>query len=371
MVQYYISKIGVEIKTLLKMNFQSGNTFNVIKNIPQFYQDIFISFNKCKTLKPFTQLKVHEIITQVIWGNEYFTHKGRTLYYKHWITSGFILVKDLFDESGSLLTERCILQKLQVTSNWIAELSILKKVLGCITNKVHTKVVKYIQKSMEEKVIFLGNDISLNTEPLKAKSIYNVLMTKHYQRPYTEKLCERILNVKILESEWSKIYNSNLKFQKLKKFAEFKYKILMDILPCGEKLKKWEKSDQDACSVCLRKENTLHLLYDCHHVKDIWREIGKCLNLNIQPKHIVLGLTDEHYVEINRHLCIIIVAFSIYSIWCKCSFEKLNYSNVNLRSSIEYNLEFYLEVFLSVMHDFAQKKHWKNVMTSILHIFKK
>ena len=371
MVQYYISKIGVEIKTLLKMNFQSSNTFNVIKNIPQFYQDIFISFNKCKTLKPFTQLKVHEIMTQVIWGNEYFTHKGRTLYYKHWITSGFILVKDLFDESGSLLTERCILQKLQVTSNWIAELSILKKVLGCITNKVHTKVVKYIQKSMEEKVIFLGNDISLNTEPLKAKSIYNVLMTKHYQRPYTEKLWERILNVKILESEWSKIYNSNLKFQKLKKFAEFKYKILMDILPCGEKLKKWEKSDQDACSVCLRKENTLHLLYDCHRVKDIWREIGKCLNLNIQPKHIVLGLTDEHYVEINRHLCIIIVAFSIYSIWCKCSFEKLNYSNVNLRSSIEYNLEFYLEVFLSVMHDFAQKKHWKNVMTSILHIFKK
>ena len=68
MVQYYISKIGVEIKTLLKMNFQSSNTFNVIKNIPQFYQDIFISFNKCKTLKPFTQLKVHEIMTQVIWG---------------------------------------------------------------------------------------------------------------------------------------------------------------------------------------------------------------------------------------------------------------------------------------------------------------
>ena len=130
------------------------------------------------------------------------------------------------------MTERCILQKLQDTSNWIAELSILKKVLGCVTNKVHTKVVKYIQKSME---------------------------------------------------------------------------------------------------VCLRKENTLHLLYDCHRVKDKWHEIGKCLNLNIQPKHIVLGLTDEHYVEINRHLCIIIVAFSIYSIWCKCSFEKLNHSNVNLR----------------------------------------
>ena len=76
----------------------------------------------------------------------------------------------------------------------------------------------------------------------------------------------------------------------------------------------------------------------------IWHEIGKCLN--IQPKHIVLGLADEHYVKINRHLCIIIVAFSIYSIWCKCSFEKLNYSNVNLRSSIEVQFGILLGSFL-------------------------
>ena len=49
-------------------------------------------------------------------------------------------------------------------------------------------------------------------------------------------------------------------------------------------------------------------------------------------------------------------ACNIYSIWCKCFFEKLNYSNINLKSFIEYKLKVYLEVFLSVMHDFAQKK---------------
>ena len=35
----------------------------------------------------------------------------------------------------------------------------------------------------------------------------------------------------------------------------------MDILPCG--------CDHDACSICLTKENTLHSLYDCQHMKDI------------------------------------------------------------------------------------------------------
>ena len=68
MVNYYISKIGAEIKPLLKMNFQSSNS-HVFKNIPQFYHDIFISFNKCKSLKPFTQLKVHEIMTQVVFSS--------------------------------------------------------------------------------------------------------------------------------------------------------------------------------------------------------------------------------------------------------------------------------------------------------------
>ena len=69
---------------------------------------------------------------------------------------------------------------------------------------------------MEEKVIFLGNDTSFNAEPLKAKCIYEVLIAKHYQRPYTEKLWEKILNEKIFDSEWSKIYKCILKFQKLK-----------------------------------------------------------------------------------------------------------------------------------------------------------
>ena len=48
MVQYYLFKTGVGIEALLKINFQSSNTFNVIKNILQFYQDIFITLTNGK-----------------------------------------------------------------------------------------------------------------------------------------------------------------------------------------------------------------------------------------------------------------------------------------------------------------------------------
>ena len=53
--------------------------------------------------------------------------------------------------------------------------------------------------------------------------------------------------------------------------------------------------------------------------------------MNIQQKHIVLGLMYTHYVEVNRHLCIAIVSYSIFATWCKCSFENLCYKDVNLK----------------------------------------
>ena len=51
-------------------------------------------------------------------------------------------------------------------------------------------------------------------------------------------------------------------------------------------------------------------------MKNLWQIIGKGLKMHIQQKHIVLGLMDTHYVEVNRHLCIAIVSYSIYATWC-------------------------------------------------------
>ena len=97
--------------------------------------------------------------------------------------------------------------------------------------------------------------------------------------------------------------------------------------------------------MCQKKENVVHMLYDCRRVKEIWNQLGKCLKMNIQLKHIILGLTDPHYVEMNRHLIILIVSFTIYSIWCKCSFDKTNYANINLEATVEHAFLFYTDVW--------------------------
>ena len=177
-VEYYMAKLGVSLNIFLKMNFQTSKCFEAIKVIPQFYQDIFLNFNKCKDLEQFSQLQNHEALTQIIWGNEYFKHNGKTLYYRHWIKSGFIYVKDLFNDDGSWINENDILEKLKNTSNWIIEFSILKRVLGLALQRVETKLVKYIQKQTEKKIMFLDHDINSNPKYLEAKTIYQLLVKK-------------------------------------------------------------------------------------------------------------------------------------------------------------------------------------------------
>ena len=62
----------------------------------------------------------------------------------------------------------------------------------------------------------------------------------------------------------------------------------------------------------MKKESIIHILYECKRVKEIWKIICHCLNMFIQPKHILLGITDPHYVELNRHLCIVFIYLGFY-----------------------------------------------------------
>ena len=76
------------------MNFKNVKTTPIMKCIPKFYQDVFVGFNKCKTLKPLESMKSHEILAQVIWRNEYFKNKHKSMYFKNWLDNGFIFLKD-------------------------------------------------------------------------------------------------------------------------------------------------------------------------------------------------------------------------------------------------------------------------------------
>ena len=69
---------------------------------------------------------INEIAKQVIWGNKFIKFRGKFIHYKNWIDSDIIYIKDIVDHSGKI-NESCIYDKLKDKTNWIAEITVLKK----------------------------------------------------------------------------------------------------------------------------------------------------------------------------------------------------------------------------------------------------
>ena len=76
-VSMYLASIHFNIQVVLKTSFRTSDSFCAIKKLPKFYQQIFISLNRCKTIKPINKLSNFEFLIQPIWGNEYFKFKKK------------------------------------------------------------------------------------------------------------------------------------------------------------------------------------------------------------------------------------------------------------------------------------------------------
>ena len=361
---HYLNNCGITLPILLQMNFRDITKFEMLTGLPVFFKEIISAYNTCKYIKPLEKLSNYEFLTQIIWGNELFKMNNTPLCFKHWIKSGLIFVKDLLNENGELLNEAFILSVLQTKNDWIREIMSLKKVFRKLVKKFDTKSWKYTNtENIYMHDVAIGNNMyALNC--LKAKTFYSALLMKNYSRPYTQHMWEQLTNTKFSRIEWQNIYVSNAKL-KYPKFAEFKYKILMNILSCGEKISKWNPTVSKNCQICGESESISHLLFYCKRLNNLWRVIGEKLKLSIQLKHIIFGLqiiTDITYVH---NLIIVITSFSIYKSWINCSFNNIDFKMCNLQTEIKVNLAFYNELF-----KFGLPKKCHHYLSSVINDIK-
>ena len=155
------------------------HTYNSqLMSLPSINFLYLLGFNKCKTLNPISDLKPHEILSQVIWGNEYFKNKHETLYFRNWVGSGFLFVKDLLDEEGNWLTSEAVIHRLSRTNNWIIEFSTLKKVLNKILKKTDVKMCKYMQRSLLLNANFYYQNKMIQPFEMTSRDLYLILSSE-------------------------------------------------------------------------------------------------------------------------------------------------------------------------------------------------
>ena len=191
--------------------------------------------------------------------------------------------------------------------------------------------------------VMLGNSW-YNFDAITTRICYNIFVGKQFIKPYTENMWKNIINLDLHTADWKNIYACNSKFLP-KKLSEFKYKILMNFLSCGEKLNQWNIKVSNYCDVCGETESIIHLLYICPRVKNIWSMIGIKMKLNFRLKHIIFGFWMNSENQYVRNLIIVIISYSIHSAWSKCKYENKNYRNINISVNIKRNLKYYNELY--------------------------
>ena len=77
------------------------------------------------------------------------------------------------------------------------------------------------------------------------------------------------------------------------------------------------------------------MLYSCPRFKHVWSVLSNCLKLNIMFKHVILGVPCQNYLSENKNICIVIISFTIYSTWCKCTWNNGDYRSINIIEMIK------------------------------------
>ena len=320
---FYFNKFGKNL-LLFKMNLHSIKNLNTntLKTLPEFYQQLiksWISVKKGDSKEPKTFCDIRK---EVIWGNEYVKLNKKCLFFDNWIKSNILYINDLLDERGNI-SEGQILSKLRIKSNWIAELSMLKKAIP----KNWSNIVK-IECSYKTKIHINSNtnlkirNCSIN-DTTSNKEIYKLLMGKfNTAKPLGfmvwEKKLSKASSFHLMQNTCRFIFEY-LDDNRLKMF---RYKLIHNILPCGEQLYKWKIISDDLCSICKVKDDYQHLFILCKLNENFLNKIYtllKFLNINNQIltlKNAVVGYKIDNvgYYEINHLLTL--VYFSIYKAFC-------------------------------------------------------
>ena len=308
----YLSKFGNNY-FIVQSTVVSTKMFPSLKTIPEFYQDIILSYNKSKILN---NENFHEnIMNQPIWCNKYIKFKGKTLLFKTWIEDGIVMLKNLQLNNGILDVE-FLANIIHDKRQFYREINILQKAL------TEAGINIPIEPCGDIRVpVFLHKTDELYEWSIKkSKYYYKHLIEDIVEPPTSQRYWSNYTGLNLTQDLFNESCKQKIKALKDKKLAETNFKILNNILPCNRNLLKWGKSETNLCCFCQEEKTISHSLFYCTYAKSIWEVVNNALSHgeNVTHDMVLFGYDTD---KVFNHLYSIIVYY-IYREWLICSLEK-------------------------------------------------
>ena len=343
---YYAAKIGLrDPMYLFKMNFTNlGEIEAISQKLPRFYVDVLLAYNKCKKPLNFKTISNFNVLTQPLWGNINFMANGKCLYFPEWIECNILYVRDLVDENGDFKKDDELHSMIENKRNIMSQLFMIKK---------------YVFQKFKTFDLSNAQHVKINTMPnifykykyfdvihVKSKFYYKCIISKKVSRGNMETIWSRKFNFDNSNTVWKSVYKQKIINMDIAKLAEFNYKMLNNIVPCGKVLHKWQQNVSELCGYCGEVETFEHLIFNCKRIQTVWKTVSHCLKMNVKFKNIVCGLLasdDSRNVKFLNSV-ISIVAYSIFKFNNREKWNNRN-NNCTLEEFIVRNIMFFRLVF--------------------------
>ncbi len=149
-----------------------------------------------------------------------------------------------------------------------------------------------------------------------------------------------------------------------KKIAEFNFKLLHNIVPCGYSVSKFNREISSQCQSCGEVENVEHMLYRCSRILCLWNKIGESIKCKISWKKLVCGFTlpvKSKNVD-SFHTLFSYIMYCIFKQNSKSKFEMKDYGSINIQNAVKNYLVYVKQVLDNTNHDKIYKCLFKKVI---------
>lgn len=283
---------------------------NQIKN--KFWYDVLYAWaNIIHNQMCDPNLDYNSIARNYLWWNDKITVGNQSVRYKHWYVKGVVFINDLLKSNGKFLSFREFCNKYHIRSNIIEYSGIVNSIKSkwpCI-GRGRAKVL--------EPFTPMAYDLLLGAKK-GCKPFYKLLLKNVKTSCNSPLKWQHELGVSIDIKEWQRICYRPMQITKDAKLHWFQYRILNNILGTNRLLYKMKIKDNDHCSFCNSKTETIfHLLYQCDIVTSFWKQIQlyiRCIlaptlrNINITPLIVILGTQKDDALD----LVLLLAKFHIY-----------------------------------------------------------
>ena len=319
--------------SLLASNFIIPKQLPEIENIPPFYQEMITSYNKAK-LQSQSNF-VENILDQPLWGNTFITHKHKTIWFKNWISSGILTLRDLKIQNEKL-DQNHIYNTLKRKTNFFSEFTIMREALSKFTLPDNPGA------NGSKIPIFIDDKCAVyEMQSYKTKFFYDKIIENVHEPPSSIHYWNVNGPITLTHDIFKEACVNKIQCIKDKKLAETNFKILHNILPCNFNLFRWRLVDSKSCKICGESETIIHLIFECCYAKKVWKRVENILGIKSTLKDILFGFD----VEYDLNFVLSTIVFCIYKEWLICSLDgKLRKQSPNFeiyKNEIRYRKAIY------------------------------